>query len=116
MILEQELKDLLLREPQSQSAMICSSESEARSLYEKISTLGGQVRLVLDANFSFTPGIDVTVVENIRGLEFDYVVIPDANEINYTFNAYSRKRLHLAMTRAIHQLWILSTGNQTALI
>lgn len=116
MLLEQELKDLLLREPQSQSAIICSSEDEARSLFEKLSSLGGQIRLVLDANFSFKPGIDITVVENIRGLEFDYVVIPDATELNYTFNAYSRKRLHLAMTRAIHQLWILSTGNQSALI
>ncbi|OFZ58042.1 MAG: hypothetical protein A2381_17700 [Bdellovibrionales bacterium RIFOXYB1_FULL_37_110] len=50
----------------------------------------------------------ITTLEQVKGLEFDYVIIPDLDLDNYPVSDYSRRKHHLAMTRAIYQLWILS--------
>lgn len=109
------LRDLSLREPRASVAVICSNMNTAREYYEILSELGS-ARLVQDADFSFKPGIDITIVEHIRGLEFDYVIIPDANANNYPIQPRARKRLHLAVTRAIHQIWIMFDGKKSALL
>lgn len=109
------LRDLSLREPRASIAIICSNMDTAREYYEVLTELGS-ARLVQDADFSLKPGIDITIVEHIRGLEFDYVIIPDANANNYPIQPRARKRLHLAVTRAIHQLWIMYSGNKSALL
>ncbi len=106
MIISSALVELINREPKASIAVICSKEDIAKNLYQEIEEVGS-VRLVLDENFSLRPGIDVTTVEQIRGLEFDYVIIPDCDKQFYPIDATARKRLHLAATRAIHQLWIL---------
>jgi DNA helicase-2/ATP-dependent DNA helicase PcrA len=109
------LRDLSLREPRASVAVICSNMNTAREYYEILSELGN-TRLVQDADFSFKPGIDITIVEHIRGLEFDYVIIPDANANNYPIQPRARKRLHLAVTRAIHQIWLMFDGKKSALL
>ncbi|MFG1499755.1 UvrD-helicase domain-containing protein [Halobacteriovorax sp. XZX-3] len=106
MLISSALVELMNREPKASIAIICSKESIARELYSEIEEVGS-IRLVLDENFSLRPGVDVTTVEQIRGLEFDYVIIPDCDKDVYPVNNTARKRLHLAATRAIHQLWIL---------
>lgn len=106
MIISSSLVELINREDKASIAIICSNESIARNLYSEIEEVGS-VRLVLDENFSLKPGIDITTVEQIRGLEFDYVIIPDCDRQYYPVDNTARKRLHLAATRAIHQLWIL---------
>ncbi|EPZ51858.1 UvrD/REP helicase N-terminal domain protein [Bacteriovorax sp. BAL6_X] len=106
MLISSALVELMNREPKASIAIICSKESIARELYSEIEEVGS-IRLVLDENFSLRPGVDVTTVEQIRGLEFDYVIIPDCDKDLYPANNTARKRLHLAATRAIHQLWIL---------
>lgn len=109
------LRELMTREPKASIAIICSKAKTAAEYFEILSELGN-VRLVDDADFKLKPGLDITTVENIRGLEFDYVIIPDANDQNYPLENRARKRLHLAITRAIHQLWILFDGKKTPLI
>lgn len=104
-----QLSDLLLREPKATVAVICNKMTTARDLYLELRELG-KVRLVEHCDFSFKPGVDVTTVDQIRGLEFDYVIIPDADVSNYPQSSVSRKRLHLAATRAIHQLWVVCPG------
>jgi DNA helicase-2/ATP-dependent DNA helicase PcrA len=115
MIIQSTLDDLMRREPKASIAIICNKEETAKAFYEELKELG-KVRYVEDSDFSFNPGVDVTTIEQIRGLEFDYVVIPDADRENYPDDPRARKRLHLASTRAIHQLWVLSTRNWCAYI
>lgn len=109
------LRDLSIREPRASIAVICSNMDTAREYYDVLAELGN-ARLVQDADFSFKPGIDITIVEHIRGLEFDYVIVPDANANNYPIQPRARKRLHLAVTRAIHQVWLMFDGNKSALL
>ena len=108
-VLGEALSELLSREPLAQVAIIAREDETALRLYEALHQQLN-VRLVLDGKFSFEPGIDVTSVPLVKGLEFDYVVIPDASDEVYPGDDMSRRMLHVASTRAIHQLWTITTG------
>ncbi|MDD0851810.1 AAA family ATPase [Halobacteriovorax sp. GB3] len=113
-VLSKSLDDLIKRESRASVAIICNKKETARALYQELDSLS-QVRLVENADFSFKPGVDITTVDQIRGLEFDYVIIPDADRENYPEGPRARKRLHLAATRAIYQLWVLHPAQRTTL-
>jgi DNA helicase IV len=109
------LRDLSDREPNASVGVIANDPETARSLYRSLEALP-RVRLVLDGSFTFEPGIDVTDVDSVKGLEFDYVVIPDATISAYPTTPESRRRLHVAVTRTSYQLWLLSSGTWTPLV
>jgi hypothetical protein len=44
------------------------------------------------------------------GLEFDYVIVPDANARTYPSAPAARRTLHVAVTRAARQAWLISPG------
>ena len=71
-------------------------------------------RLTLDARFG-RGGVHVTSVDQVRGLEFDYVFIPDADRITYPGDARSRRALYLAITRARHGVRYVCDGEVTPL-
>ena len=103
------ISDLIEREPRASTAVIAESAGTAAAMYELL----GQhpsARLVLEGEFTFEPGIDVTHVDAVQGLEFDYVVVTDASASAYPATDDARRRLHVAATRAAHQLWVVSPG------
>jgi DNA helicase-2/ATP-dependent DNA helicase PcrA len=65
--------------------------------------------------FPFTPGIDVTDVVQVKGLEFDYVVLLDVTAASYP-DTSRRVTSCTSATRAIHQLWLISVGDPSPLI
>jgi DNA helicase-2/ATP-dependent DNA helicase PcrA len=71
---------------------------------------------VAEQDFSFRPGIDVTDVRQVKGLEFDYVVLLDVTESAYPIDDEARHLLHIAATRAAHQLWVVATGTPSSLL
>jgi DNA helicase IV len=107
--------DLAEREPQASIAVIAADPESAKRLFSLMHE-GTAARLVTNGEFSFDPGIDVTDVDNVKGLEFDYVIIPDASGGAYPMNADARRRLHVAVTRASHQLWVVSGGGRSPLL
>jgi DNA helicase IV len=109
------VRDLASREPRSSVAVICRDPDGARRLHALWADMP-QARLVLAGEFSFEPGIDVTDVDNVKGLEFDYVIVPDASVDAYPDTAEARRRLHVAVTRTSHQLWVISTGRPSPLV
>ncbi len=115
LVLGEALSDLLEREATAQVAIIAREDETAQRLHEALHHLL-PVRLVLDGRFSFKPGIDITSVPQVKGLEFDYVVIPDASNLAYPSDPASRRMLHVAATRAIHQLWVIATGSWSRLL
>lgn len=111
------LRDLMHREPLASVALIACHAEQARLYYEALSVAEvPSVRLVADQDFCFRPGIDVTDVKQTKGLEFDIVVLLDANQESYPENDHARRMLHVAMTRAAHQLWITYTGAPSPLL
>jgi len=109
------LRDLMEREPHASVAVIASNPETARALHRVVSD-HPWARLVLNGGFTFEPGVDVTDVDNIKGLEFDYVVLPDATAREYPFTDEARRRLHVAATRASYQLWVVSAGVRSPLV
>lgn len=109
------LRDLVDRERRASVGVVAASADAARRLYALIAELP-EARLVLRGEFTFEPGIDVTDVDNAKGLEFDYVVVPDATAATYPDTSEARRRLHVAVTRAAHQLWLVAGGSPSPLI
>jgi DNA helicase-2/ATP-dependent DNA helicase PcrA len=67
---------------------------------------GLAVRLALHGAFDFAPGVVVTSLQDVKGLEFDYVVVPDAGPLQYPPTPEGRRALYVALTRASHQVWL----------
>ena len=75
-----------------------------------------QVRLVENQDFTFSPGIEITEIAQVKGLEFDYVILVDVSDENYSDAPADRRRLHVGATRAVHQLWLTSVGTPSSLV
>ena len=105
--LGQALKELMYGEPHASCAVICADPQAARLSYAALERMDiPRLRLVVEEDFTFTPGVDITEVSQVKGLEFDYVVVLDGDAVNYPAGRYHRFQLHVAATRAAHQLWI----------
>ena len=81
-------------------------------------------RLIVDAkvfmknpqDFDFSPGIDVTDIYQIKGLEYDYIILLEPTATHYPDTTEARHLLHVAMTRAAHQLWLLCSDRPSPLL
>jgi DNA helicase-2/ATP-dependent DNA helicase PcrA len=60
--------------------------------------------------------VEVTEVAQAKGLEFDYVVLVEVNASEYPDTSAARRLLHVGATRAVHQLWVMSTGRSSPLL
>ncbi|MCB9663092.1 MAG: AAA family ATPase [Alphaproteobacteria bacterium] len=74
------------------------------------------LRRVHDETFAFAPGVDVVDIRQVKGLEFDYVVIVDGSARTWPDTPSNRRLLHVAATRAIHQLWITAAGTLSPIL
>ena len=61
-------------------------------------------------------GVFLITPELVKGLEFDGVILPDADPQMYPEDTLSRHRLYTAVSRAIRRLSILAEGNLTGLL
>lgn len=120
---ELELVDLLVhalaslreRDRLASVALVCRFAASARRLHGLL-TKAIECRLVVDGDFRFGPGISVTCIDEIKGLEFDYVIVPDATAANYPDTPEARRALYVALTRAMHRLWIVWAGRRSPLL
>jgi DNA helicase-2/ATP-dependent DNA helicase PcrA len=111
------LRDLSAREPRATVALLARYPEQADRNFEGLRRAEvPSLRRVRAQDFSFRPGIDVTDVRQVKGLEFDYVVMLDVNAQSYGTDDESRHLFHIAVTRATHQLWLLVTGRPSPLV
>ena len=91
---------------------------EIAGIYHKALETAEVPRLawVQDQRFSFGPGVEVAEVADVKGLEFDYVVLLEASAAQYPDTPGARRRLHVGATRAIHQLWLTSVATPSPLL
>src|SRR5262249_14680638 len=71
---------------------------------------------VVDEEFTFAPGVEVVDVRQVKGLEFDYVVVVGADALHYPDTPSARRLLHVAATRPVHHLLVLVTGTTSAIV
>lgn len=109
--LAEALRDLSAREPRATVVLIARYPEQADRYYQGLSRAEvPSLRRVRAQNFGFRPGIEVTDVRQVKGLEFDYVVMLDVNASSYALDDESRHLFHIGATRAAHQLWLVATG------
>ncbi len=111
----EELQQLGARDPSASVALICRVSHTARRLQAALHqrNLG---RLVLDGQFLFRSGVNVTELDQVKGLEFDYVIIPDASPGTYPDTPEAHRALYVAVTRTRHQLLPGAVAGQTPLL
>ncbi|HYQ41331.1 MAG TPA: ATP-binding domain-containing protein [Polyangiaceae bacterium] len=110
-----EVVDLAEREPEASIAII-AHDADAAQRFHALLPERAHARLVLAGEFTFDPGIDVTDLDSVKGLEFDYVLLPQVSEATYPLNDEARRRLHVAVTRAAGQLWLVSGGHRSKIL
>jgi DNA helicase II / ATP-dependent DNA helicase PcrA len=111
------LRNLMAREPTASCAVISRHPEQADAYFEGLRRAEvPALRRVRRDEFNFQPGVDVTDVAQVKGLEFDYVVMVDVNDSSYPDVHWARHLLHIGVTRAAHQLWLVSTGEPSSLI
>jgi DNA helicase II / ATP-dependent DNA helicase PcrA len=115
--LTEALRELGSNEPSASVAIVSRFPEQADLYYQALvrSEVRG-VRRVAEQDFSFKPGIDVTDVRQVKGLEFDYVILVDVNDGAYPDDDEARHLLHIAATRAAHQLWVVTSGKPSPLL
>jgi DNA helicase-2/ATP-dependent DNA helicase PcrA len=111
----EELTNLTLSEPTASIAVVAKDIVRAQKYFEMLRDVPS-LRFIQNGEFDFKPGVDVTDVTQVKGLEFDYVIIPDASQGIYRDKPEERRLLHVAVTRAIHQLWVISVEEKSSII
>ena len=96
------------------TAVICGNR---RSLERIEELLGADAPPVIRRNQALpSGGVFLITPELVKGLEFDGVILPDADPQMYPEDTLSRHRLYTAVSRAIRRLSILAEGNLTGLL
>jgi len=115
--LAQELRGLLMREPLANVAILTPNAEISRLCFDGLRRAEvNNLRLVVDQDFAFAPGIDVVEAGEVKGLEFDYVVVVEVSAKYWPDSAHHRRLLHVAATRAVHQLWLTCTGTLSPIL
>jgi len=109
------LRELRDRDPSASVAVILRHAEAARRLHAALAR-AVTIRLVLDGEFTLAPGACVTTVEQVKGLEFSHVVVPDASAATYPDEPRARRALYVAVTRAMAQVWLGTDASWSPLL
>lgn len=111
------VRPLVLREPRATVAILARHPEQADAYFQALEMAEiPNLRRIRQYEFGFRPGVEVTEIRQVKGLEYDYVVIVDVNASSFPLDDESRHLLHIGATRAAHQLWLISTGRPSELI
>ncbi|NDV97355.1 helicase [Dysgonomonas sp. 521] len=83
--------------------IVCKTESQAEEMSEKLKLYADDVYFLSSRSSAFAQGILITSAHMAKGLEFDEVIIPQADDTNYS-SGIDRSMFYIAATRAMHRL------------
>ncbi|MGC6508176.1 MAG: 3'-5' exonuclease [Myxococcota bacterium] len=111
------LRGLIASEGLANVALLTPAPAISQMYYKGLRDAGlTRTRLITNQNFSFKPGIDIVEVSEVKGLEFDYVVVIEASRRYYPDMAHYQRLLHVAATRAVHQLWLTCVDSPSPIL
>jgi DNA helicase-2/ATP-dependent DNA helicase PcrA len=115
--LAESLRALVAAEPLASVAVIGRTPEQVRDYAEGLRHAEvPNVRLIAEQDFPFRAGVDVTDVRQVKGLEFDYVVLVEVTASSYPDDDEARHLLHIAASRAAHQLWVMTSDAPSPLM
>ncbi|WP_067560649.1 HelD family protein [Halofilum ochraceum] len=95
--------------------VICKTQKQARRTYEALQGHADRLHLLTEESRSFARGVIVCTAHMAKGLEFDQVIVPEANATNYQ-TPMDRNLLYVACTRAMHRLVLTHSGAVTPFV
>lgn len=95
--------------------IICKTETLAKALAQKLQVHTDNISLLSSQSSAYTKGVVVTSAHMAKGLEFDEVIIPQADNKNY-HSTIDRNMLYVAVTRAMHKITLTYSGIQNQFI
>ena len=111
------LRQLSRDEPQASVALLSPSVAVSAAYYETLERCElPRLRWVRDEKFSFAAGIEIAEIDQVKGLEFDYVILLEVDGVHFPDRPEARRLLHVGATRAIHQLWLMSIGTPAPML
>ncbi|MBX3197895.1 MAG: AAA family ATPase [Labilithrix sp.] len=110
------LGTLLRRDRRASVVVVCRAPMTARRITTLLRLAAVPTRLVFDGRFLPRGFVQVTVVGEVKGLEFDYVVVPDASARDWPDDPAARRAMYVAITRARHQVVFACTGAPSPLL
>jgi DNA helicase-2/ATP-dependent DNA helicase PcrA len=111
------LRELITAEPLASVAVLTPSPESSAAYHQGLDRVDlPNLRRVERQDFTFSPGVEVTEIEQAKGLEFDYVILVDVSADRYPRRDEARRLLHVGATRAVHQLWVTCLGTPSPLI
>ncbi len=108
------IKAFIKEEDRGSLGIICKTNEAARQLHEKLSKTC-HLHLLSPDSGQFKKGASVTSIQMAKGLEFDEVVVMDADQETYVTDC-DRNLLYIACTRAMHRLTLMHQGEMSKLI
>lgn len=97
-------------------AIICKTMDECESLLPLIKSADSSMSIITGKESEYKSGVVIVPSYLSKGLEFDVVIISNANSANYTENELDIKLLYVAMTRPLHKLCIYYEGDKSILL
>lgn len=95
-------------------AVVCKTSQEAKEIYEDLSKVLN-VKLLDEKQTTLKDKVLITTATCCKGIEFDYVIIPNCDEYNYK-DGLDQNLLYIAGTRALHKLTILYTNKKSSFL
>lgn len=91
-------------------AVLTRSLREAAELYAELAGHFDDIHLIDGSMTEYRGGLSVLPVYLSKGLEFDAVILADADSAHYGEAAWDAKLMYVGCTRALHELWLLHNG------
>jgi DNA helicase-2/ATP-dependent DNA helicase PcrA len=89
--------------------IVCKTVAQARTLYRALWEAGVELTFLGYDSTAFTGGVVITSAHISKGLEFDVVIVPQVDDLNYA-TEMDRCMLYIACTRAMHELHLTHDG------
>ncbi|MFC4617141.1 HelD family protein [Camelliibacillus cellulosilyticus] len=96
--------------------LITRTVSTCKSFYQTLIDADIQATLLSERQDRYEGGISVMPVYLSKGMEFDAVIIVDADQSSYPLDPEHAKLLYVACTRALHELWVFHNDTPSPLL
>ena len=95
-------------------AIICKTNEDCLEMYNMLGIK--DIHIISDKDSEYSGGISIVPSYLSKGLEFDAVIITNADDFNYSDSEIDTKLLYVCITRAMNTLDIYSVNEVTKLL
>lgn len=97
-------------------ALIGRTTDDCRELWRSLAEDGLEAALIEEGQSEYRGGLSVIPAHLSKGLEFDAVLLADADATRYPATPLNAKLLYVGCTRALHRLYVLYNGRLSPLL